>query len=165
VKILVVSDTHIPVVAEKLPQAVIEEAKKSDFCVHAGDFIAADVFYDLSKIVKTYGVLGNMDEPDLKGELPEKQIIELGDVHIGLIHGRGSPAMLMEYINTEFQKELNTLNMIIFGHTHHSLDKEVCGRIYFNPGSCTDRVFAPYPSYGILEIDGKNIKRRIVRLG
>jgi len=165
VRILVISDTHIPAVADKLPAIVTEEAKKSDFCLHAGDFISDSVFYELSKITKTYGVLGNMDDSSLKGKLAEKQIIELGSIRLGLIHGRGSPAVLMDYINTEFRQELNTLNIIVFGHTHHPLDKEIGGRIYFNPGSCTDRVFALYPSYGILEIDGKNIKRRIVKLG
>jgi len=69
----------------------------------------------------------------------------------------------MNYIDTEFKQELNMLNIIIFGHTHHPLDKEINGRVYFNSGSCTDRVFAPEPSYGILEIDGKNITRRIVK--
>jgi len=165
VRILVISDTHIPIVADELPAIVIEEAKKSNFCLHAGDFISESVFYELSKITKTYGVLGNMDDLSLKGKLPEKQIIELGNIRLGLIHGRGSPATLMDYINSEFKQELNTLNIIVFGHTHHPLDKEIDGRTYFNPGSCTDRVFAPYPSYGVLEIDGRNIKRRIVKLG
>ncbi|MFA5337009.1 MAG: metallophosphoesterase [Candidatus Omnitrophota bacterium] len=162
-RVLVISDTHIPVVADKLPAVVIEEAKKSDACIHAGDFVDVKVFYELSKITKTYAVCGNMDNSDIRKELPEKQIIELGSIRAGLIHGRGSPATLMNYIDTEFKQELNTLNIIIFGHTHHPLDKEIGGRVYFNPGSCTDRVFAPEPSYGILEIDGKNITRRIVK--
>ncbi|MCK9614561.1 MAG: metallophosphoesterase [Candidatus Omnitrophica bacterium] len=162
-RILVISDTHIPIVADKLPAVIIEEAKKSNFCIHAGDFVAASVFYELSKITKTYAVCGNMDNSDLRKELPEKQIIELGSIRVGLIHGRGSPAMLMDYINTEFKQELSTINIIIFGHTHNPLDKEIDGRIYFNPGSCTDRIFVPCPSYGILEIDGKNINRRIVK--
>ncbi|MFA5007715.1 MAG: metallophosphoesterase [Candidatus Omnitrophota bacterium] len=164
-RLLVISDTHIPVAAKQLPQQIIEEAKKSNFCIHAGDFISDSVFYELSKATKTYGVLGNMDDSSLKGKLPEKQIIEFGSVRLGLIHGRGSPATLMDYINTEFKQELSTLNIIVFGHTHHPLDKEIGGRIYFNPGSCTDIIFAPYPSYGILDIEGNNVKRRIVKLG
>jgi putative phosphoesterase len=165
VRILVISDTHIPVVSDKLPEVIIEEAKKSDFCIHAGDFISADVFDCLSKITKSYGVCGNMDESDLRGKLPEKQVIQFGDIRLGLIHGRGSPAALMDYINAEFKNELNALDIIVFGHTHHPLDKEICGRIYFNPGSCTDTIFAPYSSYGILEIKGKSIKRKVVKIG
>jgi len=38
-------------------------------------------------------------------------------------------------------------------------------KIYFNPGSPTDTIFAPYQSYGILEINGKEIKRSIVKIG
>lgn len=164
-RILVISDTHIPVVADKLPAAVLEEAKKSDCCLHAGDFISEGVFNELSRITKTYGVLGNMDDSTLKNKLPEKRVLELEGVRIGLIHGRGSPSTLMDYINSEFKQEMSSLNMIIFGHTHNALDKEIGGRIYFNPGSCTDTVFALCPSYGIIEINEKNIKRRIVKLG
>ena len=39
------------------------------------------------------------------------------------------------------------------------------GKIYFNPGSPTDRVFAPYNSYGIIEIKDGKLKRRIVKIG
>jgi len=164
-RVLVISDTHVPAVAKELPLIIQEEAKKSDCCLHAGDFIVASILQDLSRLTKTYAVQGNMDSFDLKKDLPEKAVIELGDVKIGLIHGRGSPATLMDYIKKEFKQQSSELDMIVFGHTHYPLDKEIDGKIYFNPGSSTDRVFAPYPSYGILEIDGKNIKRRIVKIG
>ena len=164
-RILVISDTHIPAVTNALPEIIQEEAKKSDCCLHAGDFIVASVLQDLARLTKTYAVCGNMDSFDLKKDLPEKLILQFEDVKIGLIHGRGSPAALMDYIKKEFKAQSNELDMIVFGHTHYPLDKEMDGKIYFNPGSSTDKVFAPYPSYGILDINGKNIKRRIVKIG
>jgi hypothetical protein len=164
-RILVISDTHIPAVADVLPPIIQEEAKKSDYCLHAGDLIAASVLQDLSRLTKTYAVQGNMDNFDLKKDLPEKTVLQFEDVKIGLIHGRGSPATLMDFIKKEFKDQAKGLDMIVFGHTHYPLDKEMDGIIYFNPGSSTDKVFAPYASYGILEINGKNIKRRIVKIG
>ncbi len=164
-RILIISDTHIPAVAKELPPIIKEEASKSDCCIHAGDLIVASVLDDLSRLTETYAVCGNMDSFDLKKDLPERTVIELEEVKIGLIHGRGSPATLMDYLKKEFKQQTKELNMIIFGHTHYPLDKEMDGLIYFNPGSPTDKIFAPYPSYGIIEIAGKNIKRRIVKIG
>ena len=44
-------------------------------------------------------------------------------------------------------------------------NKEIEGKIYFNPGSPTDKMFTPHLSYGILEINGKNLKRKVVKIG
>jgi putative phosphoesterase len=165
VKVLVISDTHIPVVANELPAVIIEQAKKSNCCIHAGDFTNREVLKNLESLTKIYAVSGNMDNPDICKQLPEKAIIELEGVRAGIIHGRGAPANLIDnYIKREFSDELKKIDIIIFGHTHYPTDKIVEEKIYFNPGSPTDTVFAPYRSYGILEIEGKNIKRRIIKI-
>ncbi len=43
-KIVIVSDTHIPVRAKKLPSALIAECQQADFIIHAGDWHTMDVF-------------------------------------------------------------------------------------------------------------------------
>jgi putative phosphoesterase len=164
VRILVISDTHIPIVARELPAIIEEEAAKSDCIIHAGDFVSLEVFECLSKIAKVYGVCGNMDNADVAKKFAEKQTIEIENIHLGLIHGRGSPSGLMEYIKKEFGKDFAKLDIVVFGHTHYPTNKEIGGKIYFNPGSATDKVFTPYRSYGILEISGKNIKRRLIEI-
>lgn len=164
-RILVLSDTHIPVNATKLPPIIEEEAKKSDCCFHAGDFVSYGVFKQLTGLTKVHGVCGNMDDKSIRDHLPEKEIIKIGGFTCGIIHGYGSPSHLLEYIDHEFENMLSTLDIIIFGHSHCVCDKEIDGRIYFNPGSPTDTVFAPCRSYGILEIDGTAIKRRIEKIG
>ncbi|MDD5584430.1 MAG: metallophosphoesterase [Candidatus Omnitrophica bacterium] len=164
-RILVISDTHIPVAEKDLPSIIQEEAKKSDCCLHAGDFISLDVFEKLSQWTKVYGVCGNMDNRDVCERLPLKQTIKLAEVTIGLIHGRGSPAHLSNYIKNEFSQELSSLDVVVFGHSHCVCERETDGILYFNPGSPTDKIFAPYRSYGILEIEGSCIKRRIVKIG
>ena len=65
-RVLVLSDTHIPIAQEKLPPIIQKEAKSSDYCLHAGDFISYSVYKDLSSWTKTIGVCGNMDEPELQ---------------------------------------------------------------------------------------------------
>ncbi|UCG35608.1 MAG: metallophosphoesterase [Candidatus Omnitrophota bacterium] len=163
-RILVISDTHIPLTAETLPPLIEKEAKKSDCCLHAGDLISKEVLQKLSSLTKTYAVYGNMDDPELKRELPQKLIIPCEEVTIGLTHGRGSPANLIQIIQKEFAKEKKQIDIFVFGHTHSPIDREINGKIYFNPGSPTDTFFTPYRSYGILEIEGKSIKRRIIRI-
>lgn len=164
-RVLVISDTHIPVTAAKLPAIIEKEAKMSDCCLHCGDFITYPTFEALSSWVKTYGVCGNMDDSTIKERLPEKQLIKLGGIKIALTHGRGHSNILLNYIQRKFLDEIDDVDVFAFGHSHHILDKEIDGKIYFNPGSPTDKMFAPYCSYGILEINGKDLKRRIVKIG
>ncbi|MBU1122439.1 MAG: YfcE family phosphodiesterase [Candidatus Omnitrophota bacterium] len=164
-RVLVISDTHIPAVADKLPSIIEKEAKMSDCCLHTGDFISIEAFNELSSWVKIYGVLGNMDEIKLSGKVSYKQIIKLEQVKIAMIHGRGAPGGLIEYVNKEFAKNFSEIDIFVFGHSHLPLNEERDSKIYFNPGSPTDKMFAPYNSYGILDIEGKNIKRRIEKIG
>ncbi|MFH1772326.1 MAG: metallophosphoesterase [Candidatus Omnitrophota bacterium] len=164
-RILVLSDTHIPASADELPKEIKIEAKKSDYCLHAGDFIEGKVFKLLSKWIKTYGVSGNMDRQELQKELPETQIIKLDNLTFALAHGKGDPASVVDYITRLFAADGNSIDIYIFGHSHIAFNEEIDGKIYFNPGSPTDKVFAPFRSYGILEISNSAFKRRIVKIG
>jgi hypothetical protein len=163
-RILVISDTHIPTESEKLPVVIEQEARKCDCCLHCGDFVSYSVFESLSKLTKTYGVCGNMDEEEVRDKLPLKSIIKLDDVTLGLIHGRGNPANILNYIRSEFSDDFDAVDIFVFGHSHNPLNKKIEGKFYFNPGSPTDNIFAPYRSYGILEINGKDIKGRVLKI-
>lgn len=160
-KIVVLSDTHIPYAAEDLPRAVYKELEGADAILHAGDFVDGSVLDRLGKITKTYAVRGNMDSAKLRDSLPNKLIIELGGFRVGLIHGSGSPAGLLDYAKDEFAND--KVDAVVFGHSHYPMNEKRGGILLFNPGSSTDKVFAPYRSFGILEI-GEDIKGKIVRL-
>jgi hypothetical protein len=164
-RILVLSDTHIPVASKIIPTSIIEEAKKCELCLHVGDFVEYSVFKQLSSYVKTVGVCGNMDSNEVKLKLPQKEIVKVGDTNIGLIHGRGAPLNLISFVNAEFRNERKFIDIFIFGHSHNPLKKKIDGKIYFNPGSPTDKFFAPYNSYGIIEIENRVINLEIIRLG
>jgi len=164
-RILVLSDTHIPVAASNLPDVIEKEAKLSDCCLHCGDYIIYSVYETLSQWTKIHGVYGNMDGETLKAKLPEKQILKFGGITLALAHGGGHPKKIIEHVNKEFACEASDIDIFVFGHSHTPLNKEINGKIYFNPGSPTDTMFTPYRSYGTLEINGKEIKRRIVKIG
>ncbi len=158
-KIAVISDTHIPRAADKLPQKLYNALKDADMILHAGDLTELSVLEDLERIAETRAVYGNMDDHSVRKKLPQKEIINAGKFKIGLTHGSGPPFGIMDRLKKEFGK----VDVIVFGHTHSSQNEIKNGVLFFNPGSVTDKVFAKENSYGILEINS-SIKGRIVKL-
>lgn len=161
-KIIVISDTHIPERAAELPKKLIDELKTSDMVIHAGDFVDINVLETLKKYCPNVkAVQGNMDQEKVKMTLPEKEVFMAGKYKIGLAHGWGNPSKLIETLTTAFEDI--PVDIIIFGHSHYSVNEKINGILYFNPGSPTDKIFAPYNSYGIIEINDK-IEAKIVKL-
>ena len=163
-RILVISDTHIPSQAKVIPALIKEEARKSDYCLHCGDFTAFSVFKKISEWTQTFGVCGNMDDAEVRKALPLKQILKFEDTTIALTHGGGHPQNLIRHVNQEFDADMAKIDIFIFGHSHNALNTQIEGKIYFNPGSVTDNVFAATRSYGILNIKGKEIERTILTI-
>jgi putative phosphoesterase len=156
-KIGVVSDTH----SQELPQQMLDDFKDVDFIVHAGDICSPAALAQLEKIRPVKAVYGNMDSHDIRASLPQREILRCGNFSLGIFHGDGAPARLLETVRAHF-KDVK-VDAIIFGHSHHPLNERIDGTLFFNPGSPTDTVFAPYRSYGILEINDE-ITGRIVKV-
>jgi len=159
-KILVLSDTHMPRTAEDLPVCIYEEIEKSDMVIHAGDFVEIEILNKLRKLKTLKAVCGNMDSQAIRDELKQKEIIEIGKFKIGLMHGYGAPAGLVNTVASEF----TGVDMIIFGHTHSPVNMTKDGVIFFNPGSPTDTVFAKINSFGIIEVTDDTINGKIVKI-
>ncbi|MEW5757920.1 MAG: metallophosphoesterase family protein [Candidatus Omnitrophota bacterium] len=162
IKIGVISDTHIPERAKTLPKKILDDFSTVDMIIHAGDFIDIEVLHKLQNLAKVIAVAGNMDFLEIKNELKEQEIIKVGDVKIAITHGFGPPNELVELLKKAFKKEKP--NAIIFGHSHQPMNEIIDGTLFFNPGSPTDKIFSPYNSYGILEIKGKKITGKIIKL-
>lgn len=161
-KIGVISDTHIPVKSCKLPDKLLGALKGCDLIVHAGDLIDLCVLDTLRKISKVEAVYGNMDLPKVRSVLQDKKIIKAAGKKICLMHGHGRPANLVGLLKTEFSAQ--KADIIIFGHSHAPLNEYIDGVLFFNPGSPTDVLFAPYRSYGIIKITGGKIDAAIHKL-
>lgn len=158
-KIGVIGDTHIPVVAEKLPDEVFGLFRGVDLILHTGDLVSLKVLDSLSKLSKTIAVQGNMDYLDVRDALPVKTVVEAGKFKIGLIHGWGPPWGMVERI----KEELEGVDAIVFGHTHEAMNEIKGGTLFFNPGTPTDTRFSSSLSVGMLEVDRK-IKAKIINL-
>jgi putative phosphoesterase len=160
-KIGVIADTHIPALANKLPQKVYDYFKDCDLIIHAGDLVEASILEELEKIAETKAVWGNMDSYELKRRLPEKIVLDVAGKKIGVVHGRGPAFKVIKTVSEAFSKKPD---IIIFGHSHTPFNEKKGDTLFFNPGSATDNVFPQNRSFGIIEIDGDNIRAEIIKI-
>ncbi len=157
-KIGVISDTHLSRYDQGLADAINRLFKDVDLVLHAGDVVdaqALEVFSGMNLLL----VAGNMDSPGIRDASPVKRVIPAGKFTLGLIHGWGAPAGIEERLIGEF----GALDALVYGHTHRASSRVKKGVLFFNPGSATDRRFAPFTSVGILDI-GEEIKPSIIPL-
>lgn len=161
-KIGVIADTHIPDRAKDIPQKILDDFRNADMVIHAGDLVDLSVLDKLKTVCPNIkAVWGNMDSYDVRKKLPEKEIIKIANYKIAVMHGYGPPNRLIELMAKEFKDD--NVDLIIFGHSHAGISEKKNNILYFNPGSPTDKIFSPYNSYGIIEINDK-IEARIIKL-
>ena len=152
----------MPEKARALPLKLCSELRKCDMVIHVGDMVTMEVAQTLQKLCPNFkAVCGNMDPAQIRSKFPEKEIIEAGKFRLGVKHGLGPPEKLKMMMKEAFKND--KVDMIIFGHSHNPLSEIEDGIIFFNPGSPTDEIFAPYKSFGIIEINDK-IETRIIKI-
>ncbi|MDK2947546.1 MAG: uncharacterized protein PWQ63_706 [Methanolobus sp.] len=161
-KLLILSDTHIKPghsLIEKLPDDLITIMKKSDILIHAGDFETMECYNELAGLGKLVAVRGDTDVPELMELLPERQVIEVEGVKVGVIH-RGQLTSDNPDGLRYLAKEMG-VDVLIFGHYHHPIieDYEV---LLLSPGSATVPGVAE-PSAIELDIDEGKVKGRVIR--
>lgn len=161
-KIVVLSDTHIPKKAKALPEALSPDLESADLILHAGDWQDPEVFSMLSAFSKVDGVHGNVDGPEVKNLFPEKKIIQAGKFRIGLVHGHGKGKTTERRAIEAFKGE--DVDCIIYGHSHIPVQKFSDGILLINPGSPTDKRKQKQFSYAILEA-GDELAARIIYFG
>jgi len=158
----VLSDTH----TSKVDRFFLEIFKNSPFkdidtIIHAGDFTSIDVVAYLKTYI-FYGVKGNMDDYSIRKELPDKLIIALEGVRIGITHGWGSPVNLDQKVYNLFDDP--ELDCIVFGHSHQPTNHYIGKTLMFNPGSFKHSLVSPRRTLGKLCIENGKIYGEIISL-
>jgi uncharacterized protein len=157
----VISDTHIPERAEKIPESVFEAFKDVDLILHAGDIVSVDVIEDLDNLAPTQCVQGNMDR--MYGlKIPKREILKIDGIKIGLDHGEVYPrgdTQQLKYIGMEMG-----VDVLITGHTHTSFIKELDEMLLLNPGSPTVPRMSD-PSVMLIDVNDKGLEARIIKIG
>ncbi|MGC9517809.1 MAG: metallophosphoesterase [Methanomicrobiales archaeon] len=157
----IISDTHIPDRASKLPDAIYEVFAEVDMILHAGDLTSPQILDELNKIAPTECVRGNMDRSyGLK--LPENKIIQVDAIKIGLNHGEVYPrgdTQQLKYIAMELG-----VDVLISGHTHWAFIEELEDVILLNPGSPTVPRLSD-PSVMLINIEDGQLNAEIKKIG
>ncbi len=156
-RIGVISDTHVPAAARHIPPRVFEIFRGVDLILHAGDIVELSVLDELRAIAPVEAVAGNMDSLEVQQALPAKKIVQLGKYRVGIIHGKFKLHEQRENIIKEF----DSVDLIIYGHSHTPFWGKVDGVYFLNPGSPTDTIHAPFNSVAILDA-GDELKAEIV---
>lgn len=163
-KIGVISDTHQKTMSEGLEEFLDELSKKVDVLIHAGDITGFETLSMINRLFKdkVYSVRGNMDDFSLQKNLPERLCKDFDGVSIGITHSKGAPYEAVENAISVFRDDLP--DILVFGHSHHAMIKEYKNTVLFNPGSLCDLTYAPYTSYGMIEIkNGRIVRKEILR--
>ena len=147
-RLAIVADTHLPRGSRRLPDRCVEELRRADLVLHAGDLVAASVLDELEALgPPVAAVLGNVDEPALAARLPEERIVDADGARIAMVHDAGPAQGRLERLRRRFP----TAHAVVFGHSHiplHAAD-EADGFQIFNPGSPTDRRRQPRHTMGM----------------
>ena len=159
--IAVISDTHLPRGARRLPDACVERLRGAELILHAGDFSTRSAYKELQALgPPLVGVHGNVDDEDLRHELPRRCVVAAGAVRIGMVHDSGPRAGRLERLRATFPDA----DAVIFGHSHLPLHEESGGFQIFNPGSPTERRRAPSRTMGLARVKGRRLSFELIEL-
>ncbi|GAA4991909.1 metallophosphoesterase [Kitasatospora paranensis] len=153
-RLLLVSDTHVPARARRLPADLLAAIDDADAVVHAGDWTDTGTLDLLAERAgRLIAVHGNNDGPELRSRLPETVRADLDGVRLGVVHETG-PAQGRERRCAE---RFPDLDVLVFGHSHIPWDTVAAnGLRLLNPGSPTDRRRQPFCTYMTAQIrDGR----------
>ncbi len=144
-RLLLLSDTHVPTRARELPTEVWAAVDAADLVVHAGDWIDVPTLDALEgRARRLVGVHGNNDGPQLRARLPEVAYADVAGVQLAVVHDSG-PARGREERCTQAFPDADVL---VFGHSHIPWDTTAAGGLrLLNPGSPTDRRRQPACTY------------------
>jgi len=157
-----ISDTHVPVRAKRIPKMVFKVFENVDFIVHAGDLVKLAVIDELEQLAPVLAVYGNMDGPQVSGALPKINSLKIFDWKIGVMH---DPSALFGMRRMRDIARRNGFDVFVYGHTHNPSIKWEGRILYINPGSPTNPVpaFRNKPSVALLKVTKEAIVPEIIR--
>jgi uncharacterized protein len=136
-RLLLISDTHVPARARRLPDAVWRAVDGADLVIHAGDWVDVATLDALDgRAARLVGVAGNNDGSDLHARLGEFARVDLDGLRIGVMHETGAATGREARMDAAY----DDLDVLVFGHSHIPWDTVTARGIrLLNPGSPTDR--------------------------
>lgn len=147
----VISDTHGLLRAE-----AFELLRGSEHIIHAGDIGSPEIIPALEKIAPVTAIRGNVDTQSWARSFPETEVVELGGLHIYIIHDVNA---------LDLNPKAAGFAAVISGHSHRPKQENKDGVLYFNPGSAGPLRFNLPITVGRIAISGSNLSGDILRIG
>src|ERR1700759_4970257 len=119
-QIAIISDTHMPKGNRRLPDACVEWLKAAGLIVHAGHLSRLSVLTKLPSDSKVIAVHGNVDDAEVRQELPATTMLEAQATRIAVIHDAGPAIGRIERLKRRFPGA----DAVVFGHSHQPLHAE-----------------------------------------
>jgi uncharacterized protein len=107
-----------------------------------------------------FAVHGNVDETALRALLPVERVVEVGRVRIGMVHIGGPRAGRTERLLARFPD----CQAVVYGHTHAAEVVRRGDRWIVNPGSPTERRRAPTRAMAVIDVEGVELRPRLLEL-
>jgi len=150
-RILIVSDTHGN---NSILKEIIKKEKPFDLMVHCGDAECSEGALSSLSDTPVYVCEGNND---YFYNLSKRIVFDYAGHKFLLTHGHYDKVYYgLDTIS--YRAAEAGADMVLFGHTHVPMIKEIDGVTYINPGSVTyPRQSGHQSTYVIVEIDEKNI--------
>ena len=149
-KIVVVSDTHLPRFAARLESALDRvRNERPDLILHCGDLTTLDATAAFERIAPVEAVAGNNDGPEVVRRYGRRRVVHIGGAFVGMVHGDGAGGTTLSRARATFASE--AVDAIVFGHSHIPYIALHGGVWLVNPGSVTDKRRQVQFSFGILE--------------
>jgi putative phosphoesterase len=160
-RLVVLSDTHIPDFARALPPGLLGALRGADVILHAGDVTAPGVLDQLAGYAPVHAAMGNGDRPDVQawGALPVVEL-DMDGIRVAMLHDAG-PRQGRE---RRMRRRFPQADLVVFGHSHIPMDFEHEGLRLLNPGSPTWKRRQPAPTYASVDIESGVIRSQIVSL-
>jgi hypothetical protein len=144
----VISDTH----GQLRPEA-LKAFQETDLIIHAGDIGKPEVLEALRLVAPVYAVRGNMDAGVWALELPETEVVEIGEVLLYVLHDAN---------RLDLDPAAAGFSCVISGHTHRPSIDNRKGVLFLNPGTA-----GPFSSKGtvaLLHLRGSSLEAQVVEL-
>jgi uncharacterized protein len=161
-RLAIVSDTHLPRGARRIPESCLERCREAHAILHAGDLIDVSVLELLRSLgPPVHAISGNVDGEAVRRLLPARFEAEFDGARIGMIHIPGPAANRLGALRKKFPR----CDAVVFGHTHMLEHAERDGFQIFNPGSPTERRRAPVHTMGLAEVDDGAVTFELLVVG
>ena len=134
-RIAVLADTH-----GLLRPEITEILGTCEVILHGGDLSSREILEELERIAPVHVVRGNNDKEWAEGMAEELDVTLFG-LRIYMIHNQ-----------KHRRKNLEGIDLFIYGHSHKYEQKTEEGVCFLNPGSCGPRRFRLPVTMAVLEV-------------